>query len=313
MASMCLLLLFLTSCSAKGQWDYSKGPGGPAHWVGVAAACGGDHQSPIDITGAKVATHAPLQLEHYSTAPTQAHLENNGHTAKLTLLPSSPATTPTLLGGGLPARYSFAQVHFHWGAEDGRGSEHLVAGQAAPLEMHLVHFKSALGNLTGALEEGAPDSLAVLGILFQVGSANPGLEQLLPRLPEMRNNSKITDAPLVSLTSLLDTADLTSFYRYSGSLTTPTCNEIVQWTVVESPISVSREQLAALRSLQDAHGQPLVDNYRPVQSVGARRVTHVTTRPLLRTAGFLGSGGAPGPVVCPLLLTLLLVCSPALY
>ena len=29
----------------------------------------------------------------------------------------------------------------------------------------------------------------------------------------MRNNSKITDAPLVSLTSLLDTADLTSFYR----------------------------------------------------------------------------------------------------
>ena len=29
-------------------------------------------------------------------------------------------------GGGLPGTYSFAQFHFHWGTEEGRGSEHTV-------------------------------------------------------------------------------------------------------------------------------------------------------------------------------------------
>ncbi len=29
-------------------------------------------------------------------------------------------------GGGLPGTYSFAQLHFHWGTAEGRGSEHTV-------------------------------------------------------------------------------------------------------------------------------------------------------------------------------------------
>lgn len=71
------------------------------------------------------------------------------------------------------------------------------------------------------------------------------------------------------------TSRLNRFYRYFGSLTTPTCDEVVVWTVFADPIEVSNEQLAALRNAkyyaQDASGQ-MVNNYRPLQPLAGRRV-----------------------------------------
>jgi len=34
-----------------------------------------------------------------------------------------------------------------------------------------------------------------------------------------------------------------SFYRYSGSLTTPECQESVTWTVFDTPITISPHQV----------------------------------------------------------------------
>ena len=41
-------------------------------------------------------------------------------------------------------------------------------GAAFALEMHLVHFKAELEDISSAVAEGKQDSLAVLGFLFQV-------------------------------------------------------------------------------------------------------------------------------------------------
>lgn len=38
--------------------------------------------------------------------------------------------------------------------------------------------------------------------------------------------------------------NLDSFYRYSGSLTTPTCNEVVTWTVFANAIPISEKQVS---------------------------------------------------------------------
>ena len=65
------------------------------------------------------------------------------------------------------------------------------------------------------------------------------------------------------------------YYTYQGSLTTPGCNEIVTWIVLETPIKISKKQLKALRSLTDGHGDPLVNNFRPTQYINGRSVFHV--------------------------------------
>lgn len=45
------------------------------------------------------------------------------------------------------------------------------------------------------------------------------------------------------------------FYRYPGSLTTPGCDEVVEWYIVESPnIVVSDMQLLKFQSLKDTNG-----------------------------------------------------------
>ena len=43
---------------------------------------------------------------------------------------------------GLNSSFAFAQLHFHWGSADGKGSEHTVAERQYPLEMHLVHYNT---------------------------------------------------------------------------------------------------------------------------------------------------------------------------
>jgi len=64
-----------------------------------------------------------------------------------------------------------------------------------------------------------------------------------------------------------------NFFRYSGSLTTPGCNEIVEWNVVDSPVlGFSEDQLLKFQSLLDSDGLPILTNARPIQSLNDRVV-----------------------------------------
>lgn len=51
----------------------------------------------------------------------------------------------------------------------------------------------------------------------------------------------------ISVAELIATVDLTKFYRYKGSLTTPLCNEVVLWTVFHEPINVNKSLVSPKR------------------------------------------------------------------
>lgn len=54
-----------------------------------------------------------------------------------------------------------------------------------------------------------------------------------------------TSLPSISLAQLIPPEkNLTSFYRYKGSLTTPKCTESVVWTLFESPVPLRADQVS---------------------------------------------------------------------
>uniref|UniRef100_A0ACB8ECH2 Uncharacterized protein n=2 Tax=Sphaerodactylus townsendi TaxID=933632 RepID=A0ACB8ECH2_9SAUR len=79
--------------------------------------------------------------------------------------------------------------------------------------------------------------------------------------------------------------DLSEYYRYNGSLTTPGCSEGVIWTLFKEPIILSSTQVQEFwMKLYFNKDLPMEDNFRPVQSLGARTVYKSDSNALLPRA-----------------------------
>lgn len=75
---------------------------------------------------------------------------------------------------------------------------------------------------------------------------NEFFQPLVDQLGEVVQDDDETELnQLVSFKDLLP-KKTSSFFRYSGSLTTPNCNEIVTWTVFEHPLKISERQVSRL-------------------------------------------------------------------
>ena len=66
--------------------------------------------------------------------------------------------------------------------------------------------------------------------------------------------------PAFPLVNLLPT-DKTNYYRYNGSLTTPTCNEAVTWTVFNDPVEISQAQVNFFFYVTCSHPRNFLINY----------------------------------------------------
>ncbi|KFB38203.1 AGAP013402-PA-like protein [Anopheles sinensis] len=250
----------------------------PDRWAETDPDCGGSRQSPIDIelqsTTPAVGGGAALQLDGSARKPVSITVTNNGHTAQYTFDWSKDSERPRLTGGPLGQDpYVFEQLHFHWGAENDRGSEHTFNGLKFPLEAHFVFFKQEYGSFEQAVNQ--PDGLAVLGALYEVGGIKiqPGAKwaRPLPKVREAGSSITLEGRELFSLDSVAG-AEWDRYYSYPGSLTTPPCAESVTWLVRLTPALVAQKDLDLLRALHDSDGKPLVDNFRPVQPLNDRTV-----------------------------------------
>lgn len=268
---LALGLLVRDSHAAGGStpWTYT-GQHGPLHWGSMFESCAGNRQSPINIETLNVKQEywKPLQLKNYEVPPSRMRVKNNGHSAQVEM---DASVAPRVSGGGLKGEYIFAQFHFHWGSDSTMGSEHTIDGVRYPMELHLVHYKGSYGTLAEAVKR--RDGLAVLGVMLEVSNNdNPALAPLATALRNITQSGMFADVSALYPLKAFLPRNVDRFYRYDGSLTTPTCNEVVTWTVFDEAISISEKQLNSFRALVDDHGAMIVDNFRPPQPLNNRKV-----------------------------------------
>ncbi|KAL8605089.1 hypothetical protein ACOMHN_018890 [Nucella lapillus] len=289
----CLFVSQVNSWSYTDQWNTTF----PSH-------CNGQKQSPIDLAKSKVVykeayTSTPFAFTNFDNVNGITwSLKNNGHSAQVTY----GGTAVTLKGGALPDTYQVAQFHFHWGSDNTKGSEHTVDGIAYPMELHVVTFNTKYINISNAITK--TDGLAVLGFFFEIGGENAPMAKLVTDLAKVKAaDAETTNTTVFALSTLLPATQ--KYYRYSGSLTTPYCNEVVTWTVFSDTIKVSDAQMVAFRQLQDSHNHVLQNNFRSVQALHSREVTSsfqvsaaqgprgASLLVLMMTAVLLGTLGGP--------------------
>ena len=142
--------------------------------------------------------------------------------------------------------YIFQQVHFHWGHDDSLGSEHLIDNCRYQAELHIVHYNSKYENFCEASKH--PDGLAVLAILMTISGQD---NEAFQHIEQFEHISQADQGHVTTLKDPIALKDLLpnetgSFYRYFGSLTTGGHNEVVTWTVFETPITLSEKQVELL-------------------------------------------------------------------
>ncbi|XP_041493988.1 carbonic anhydrase 14-like isoform X3 [Microtus oregoni] len=282
--ALLLKVTWILATDGGHHWTY-EGPHGQDHWPTSYPECGGDAQSPINIQTDSVIFDPDLpavQPHGYDQPGTEPlDLHNNGHTVQLSL-PS------TLHLGGLPRKYTAAQLHLHWGQKGSQeGSEHQINSEATVAEACSV----------GALLLQTHDSAASLAYTPpQVGEAeNPAYRHILSHLHEIRHKDQITSVPPFNVRELLP-QQLEQFFRYNGSLTTPPCYQSVLWTVFHRRAQISVEQLDKLQgtlfSTEEEPLAPLIQNYRIPQPLNQRTIfaSFVQAGPLYTTGEMLGLG-----------------------
>ena len=220
------------------HWGYSEADG-PPRWSDLAeeyATCAvGMMQSPIDLTGY---VEGEAEALEFAYGEAEAIEIEHQHIAAHTLY--APGNLMRV------GERDYELLQHHWHTE----SEHTVDGEQYAMELHLVH-------------QAADGELAVVGVLYQLGQADPAIERLIAATPPIGESA--TDDLGLPASDYAPPRE-TGFYRYDGSLTTPPCSEGVRWFVARGVRTISADQARRLQELTDG------PNFRPVQPLNGRRI-----------------------------------------
>ncbi|XP_011075358.1 alpha carbonic anhydrase 7 [Sesamum indicum] len=255
-----LTLLFITvnanDLETEDETSFSYVVGatdGPQNWGNLNpnwTLCGtGKSQSPINILDYKVKLNRTLGDLNINYRPAEALIRNAGYEIEVKWTGDAGGV---IINGD---EFKLQEVHWHTPAE------HTVNGIRFNMELHIVHVNSG-------------GDIAVVGILYKLGPADPFLAQFLPYLPSASEEGfplGIVDPSSVKIPGR-------EYYRYNGSLTTPPCSENVTWTIFKRVKTVSIEQVHALK---DAIDDENTGNARPIQPLNGRTVYIFEPKPYL--------------------------------
>lgn len=218
-------MLILVATSEDGTLDYSE-----KNWPLICQT--GTRQTPIDFpsnfTYNKTDYISILSSNYSSINSTGLGILANH---KFYLYNITNAGPLMIKKAGITYQYDLADIHYHI------TSEHTIKGVPNDIEMHLVHKKNvSYLNSTGVLND--PDvvnNLLVVGILYRADVSKDNAD-----FAKFNFNGL---GPIQNLDMNSYVSNSKNFYHYLGSLTTPTCEETVNWVVMEAVESISPAQL----------------------------------------------------------------------
>lgn len=150
-----LQLLFFTSI-VKTQEEGGEGEETPEweyrtqnRWARDFPECGGRHQSPVNIDPKQTVKlidgklGSGLHLTGYNRFRRSYNVTNTGRSIMFTYA-GRPETVPYISGvavggsrSGEREQFVLEQFHFHWGQEEGVGSEHTLGGDRYDMEVKI--------------------------------------------------------------------------------------------------------------------------------------------------------------------------------
>ncbi|CAI7729760.1 unnamed protein product [Closterium sp. NIES-54] len=151
------------------------------------------------------------------------------------------------------------QVHVH------SFSEHAVNGLFAAMEAHFVHQ-----------HENDNTSLAVVGVMIRLqrhDEKSDWIDVWQSKVPAGVDTNTTIDVPQNFWMEMIDPS--MGFWRYSGSLTTPACSEIVEWHVLRKAKFLSVAQAITFMNLIAKQNTERTDNRLP-EPLNGRTVTYFT-------------------------------------
>ncbi|XP_035487448.1 receptor-type tyrosine-protein phosphatase gamma [Scophthalmus maximus] len=258
-------------------WSYS-GSHGPRGWAASYPECAANNQSPVDIADERALVseeYQELVLEKFNTeSSNQTTMKNTGKTVAVLLKDDY-----FVRGAGLPGRFKAEKMEFHWGQSNGSaGSEHSLSGRRFPVEMQIYLYNSDdFDSLAAAIKERR--IIAAMAVFFELGQKdNPALDPIILGLKGVVHHEKETNLRSFILRDLLPSS-VDSYYRYTGSLTTPPCSKVVEWIIFSRPVYLSHTQLEAFYSIFTTEQQDHVkfveklrNNFRPLRDLDNRKV-----------------------------------------
>jgi len=270
-------LFSILAVSQAAEWTYSDQGDS---WKDVCSS--GVRQSPINLqmVGAAQKSAGAWRFKNYDEEA-DWQVKNSGHSIVATTNTEMHMISDTFNDD---ANYKFHSWHIHWGSDTEPGSEHKMEDKQFDAEAHLVHWNTKYDNFDAALKMG--DGLAVLGFFIEKDSENDvsadhDLDRIIKEdvnknVQSMNANIHTQDKSLMNL--FVNNVDTSQFFRYKGSLTTPTCDEAVIWTVFSNPIKIRQETYdKMIKMTNDKDENTVVKNFRNVQDVGDRTITFYTS------------------------------------
>ncbi|XP_069000479.1 receptor-type tyrosine-protein phosphatase gamma [Embiotoca jacksoni] len=258
-------------------WSYS-GSHGPRGWAASYLECSAKNQSPVDIVDEQALVseeYQELVLDKFNAeSSNQTAMKNTGKTVAVLL-----KNDYFVRGAGLPGRFKAEKMEFHWGQSNGSaGSEHSINGRRFPVEMQIYLYNSDdFDSLSAAIKERR--IIAAMAVFFELGQKdNPAVDPIIQGLKGVVHHEKETNLRSFILRDLLPSS-VNSYYRYTGSLTTPPCSKVVEWIIFSRPVYLSHPQLEAFYSIFTTEQQDHVksveylrNNFRPLQDLNNREV-----------------------------------------